>query len=526
MTELTWTPSQGPRSEGARGARASSQDRPSEPVLEVRGLTKRYGGVHALRGVDLAVSAAGTVHCLVGQNGSGKSTLLGILSGQTRPDAGQVLLNGAPVSFRGAPEAVGAGIVMVSQETAVAPDLSVAENVLLGRLVRRRGRVDWRASQERAAAVLQRLGLSFDPRSPVRSLRPDQRQMVEIARALSIDARVLILDEPTSFLTEDEVERLFQAVRDISADGVSTIFVSHRLPELFAIADEVTVLRDGRTVSSGPVGGYDPTSLVTAMVGSATEPPAAGTRRQLKAVGVQLLSASEISDGRLLHDVSIEVNRGEIVGVAGLAGSGRSELLEAIYGARQVEQGEIRVDGQPLRPGDPRRSIGSGVGFVPADRKTDGLVLSMSVMDNLCMAASAGKPWWRPNRRRELEPAANAAMADLRVKAASPDVLVQTLSGGNQQKVAVGKWLMQQPKVLLLEEPTRGVDVAAKAEIHGLLRRLAGNGLGLLVSSSENEELLNLCDRIVVTYRGGIVASVDPHETTEIELARLCGGTQ
>ena len=495
-------------------------------VLEVRDLAKRYGGVHALRGAGLRLSRPGVVHCLIGENGSGKSTLLNVLSGQVKADAGLVLLDGEPVEFSTPPEAVRAGIAMVSQETAVAPHLSIAENVLLGeRLIRRYGRIDWPQTRRRAVEVLSRLELDYDVSIEVSKLRPDQRQMVEIARALSIDARVLILDEPTSFLSEDEVERLFEAVRQLSANGVSTIFVSHRLPELFAIADEVTVLRDGATVSSGAIRKYDTDRLVHDMVGDVEAPPV-HDRPAATPGATPRLRASDLADGAAVDSVSLQVAPGEIVGIAGLAGSGRSELLELIFGARPAAAGVVEIDGKVLAKVDPPRAIAAGVGFVPAERKVDGVILTMSVFDNLAMAEACDAPWWRPPRRRKAGDEMEKTITALRVKTDSSGALVGTLSGGNQQKVALGKWLVNDPTLLLLEEPTRGVDVRAKAEIHALLRDLAVEGMGLLVSSSENDELVGLCDRILVMYRGRVVTSLSADQASELELARLSGGSK
>jgi ABC-type sugar transport system ATPase subunit len=497
----------------------------SGPLLEVSGVAKRFGGIHALRGADLRISRPGAVHCLVGENGSGKSTMLGILSGQVQPDAGIVTLDGRTVRFASPPEAVRAGIAMVSQETAVARHLTVAENILLGnRLVRRRGRIDWRATRRRAEEVLERLKLDYDVNWMVERLRPDQRQMIEIARALSIDARVLILDEPTSFLAEDEVDSLFRAVREIASHGVATIFVSHRLAELFEIAEEVTVLRDGRTVSAGAMDQYDAHRLVKDMIGEAHEAKTTPRSRSRSTQEAPRLAVTELSDGVAMTSVTLDVAAGEIVGVAGLAGSGRTALLDAIFGVHTPAAGEVLVDGQRLVHHDPPGAIAAGMGFVPAERKTDGLVLTMSVADNLTMAQTSRAPWWRPPRQRRQAEAVDRLFSDLRVKADSGDSLARTLSGGNQQKVALGKWLMNDPTLLLLEEPTRGVDVRAKGEIHDLLRVLADRGVAILVSSSENDELLSLCHRILVMFRGEVVASVLPEETTESKLAQLAGG--
>ncbi len=356
-------------------------------LLRLTGIHKRFGGVHALKGAEMTIARSGVVHALVGENGSGKSTLLGVLSGQLRPDRGEIILEGAPVSFSSPVGALGHGIAMVSQETAVAPDLSVAENILLGRrMVRRWSGISTRATRAKAQRILAQLQLDYDPSWIVGQLRPDQRQMVEIARALSTDARILILDEPTSSLTDDEVERLFEAIRQLKRAGVATVFVSHRLPEIFAVSDEVTILRDGQTVAQAPISQYDARSLVDVMVGTADvhrqhASPAnvngATRSRALRVRGLQLPP--------VLQDIELEVGAGEIVGLAGLVGAGRSELLEALFGVRQAAAGHIEIGGEPFRPGSPRASIVRGLGFLPPDRKTQGLVLSMSVASNLTM---------------------------------------------------------------------------------------------------------------------------------------------
>jgi ABC-type sugar transport system ATPase subunit len=523
----------GPPSGGpAAGERTASA---TTPLLDATGLNKRYGGVLALRDASFRINGTGVIHALMGENGSGKSTLLGILSGQVRPDSGALMLGNQPLSFGSAPEAVRAGIAMVSQETAIAPDLTVAENILLGtRLIRARGRIDWKATYSRAQTVLERLKLDYDPRWRVERLRPDQQQMIEIARALSIDARVLILDEPTSFLVEREVEALFRAVREVASHGVSTIFVSHRLAEVFEISDAVTVLRDGRTVSTGPITDYDPERLVEHMVGQAAEtersmeteryqPPQTAAADKDEADGNARLRVRRLSHAGAFSSVDLDVDGGEIVGLAGLAGSGRTALLESVFGGRRASSGTIHVDDQLLSRHGPTDAIAAGIGFVPAERKIDGLVLTMSVADNLGMASTSDAPWWRRPRHVRSEEVTRL-VADLRIKANSPEADVATLSGGNQQKVALGKWLLNRPSLLLLEEPTRGVDVRAKREIHEILRGLAGSGVGVLVSSSENDELLALCDRVLVMFQGEIVADVVATDVSESKLARLAGG--
>jgi ABC-type sugar transport system ATPase subunit len=494
----------------------------ADPFLQASALHKHYGGVHALRGARIAVHP-GEVHALVGENGSGKSTLLGILSGQIRADSGEVSLAGRPAAFRNPTDALRRGIATVTQETTLAPDLSITENVFLGRRMVRRGPfVDWRATRRRAFEALRRLGLEVDPSLPVRRLRPDQQQMVEIARALSIDARVLVLDEPTSSLTDDEVESLFALVRALRNEGVAIIFVSHRLKEVFELADRVTVLRDGETVGEAPASELDRSKLIQLMVGRALEeiePPAAqerGGRPALRVRGLTLL--------RSVSDVDLDVEPGEIVGLAGLVGAGRSELLETVFGLHRPSAGSVEVDGAEASFRSPRQAIRGGVAFVPADRKVQGLVHEMTVRENLVMASTSRLARLRrPAARRELG-IVRDSFEGMRIRATSSRVPVATLSGGNQQKVVLAKWLATSPRVLMLDEPTRGVDVGAKAEIYQLLFDAAESGLGILVSSSENQELLTLCDRILVMFRGRIAAELSRDEATEARIAHFAGG--
>jgi ABC-type sugar transport system ATPase subunit len=492
----------------------------------MRHIEKHYGGIHALRGADLVISKPGVVHTLVGENGSGKSTLLGILAGNVRGDGGRIEIDGEPCNFRSPVEAIRKGIAMVSQEIAVVPDLTIAENVLLGRrMVRTAVGIDRRGSRKKAKNVLEGLGLDYDPDTLVRTLRPDQRQMVEIARAVSMDARLLILDEPTSSLTDDEVEGLFSTIRGLKTKGVAILFVSHRLDDLFTIADEITVLRDGRTACQAPMSEMDAERLVTEMVGEPIE-RVEEYRREEEASGqpgAVRLSARELSAVATLDGISFDLRAGEILGVAGLAGSGRSELLEALFGVLPCN-GDIELNGSIVKSTGARATIRRGIGFLPPDRKTQGLNLEMSVRDNLTAVANLRRPrLGRPSRRSENELAGRLARR-MGVRSESLAVPVGTLSGGNQQKVALGRWVAVADQVLLLDEPTRGVDVAAKWEIGKRLRELADEGLSLLVSSADNEELLTLCDRILVLFRGRLVATLTADQASDATLARLSGG--
>jgi ABC-type sugar transport system ATPase subunit len=494
------------------------------PLLQADEMHKRFGGVHALRGARLAVHA-GEVHALVGENGSGKSTLLKIVSGQLQPDRGRMMFSGEPLSFRSAIDAMRCGIATVTQETTLAPDLSIAENVFLGhRMARRRGLIDWRRTHTRAKQALARLGLDLDPSTPARRLRPDQQQMVEIARALSIDARLLILDEPTSSLTDDEVQALFSIIRRLRESGVATIFVSHRINEVFAVADRITVLRDGQSVGGGPIAEFDRRHIIRLMVGRTLEEITPEDERSESATDA-VLSVRALSLPSLLEEIDLELAAGEIVGLAGLVGAGRSELLESLFGLRRAH-GAIRVDGSDVSYRSPRQAIRDGIAFVPADRKLQGLVPEMSVRENLMMAGTSRRLRVRRPSTVEETAIVDEAIASMRIRAHSSRSTVSTLSGGNQQKVVLGKWLITKPKILMLDEPTRGVDVGAKAEIYRLLRDAADSGIAILVSSSENPELLTLCDRIVVMFRGRVAATLTRDVATEAMIAHFAGGHQ
>jgi ABC-type sugar transport system ATPase subunit len=499
-------------------------------LLELRDIDKRYGGVHALRGANFSVAQnTGVIHGLLGENGSGKSTLLGVLSGQIRPNAGSMAIDGQLVTFASPVDALKHGIAMVAQETAVLPDLTVAENIMLGR---RQSRtpfgIAWRDVRRRATEVLRRLNLDYDPDCPVRKLRPDQQQMVEIARVLATDARILILDEPTSSLTDDQAGALFTVIRRLRTQGVATIFVSHRLDEVMGLVDELTILRDGVTVRSAPIAGFTPDLIIEEMVGKGLleqrRSEATTVARGGDRTGQPVLRVRHLSVPNRVHDVGIEVWPGEIVGLAGLVGAGRSEMLEAIFGAVPGSSGTVEMFGEVISNADPRSAIAAGLGYLPPDRKTQGLILSMTVRQNLTMVSSLDRVRISPPRAAAEKVAMDRAVTSMYLRAASPNAAAKTLSGGNQQKVALGKWLAKQPKCLLLDEPTRGVDAAAKEEIHRILRDSTATGLAMLVSSSEYDELLGLCDRILVAFRGRLVASLSGNEADQATIARFAGG--
>ena len=485
---------------------------------------KRYGGVHALRGVDLRVHA-GEVHALVGENGAGKSTVINVLAGAVRRDEGRVAWAGREVDFRSPAESQAAGIAVIHQELATLPTLSVAENLFMGRLPVRGGArfgrlapvLDRRAMRDGAHALLAEIGLDVDPRTVVRDLSLSQQQLVEIAKALGSGAKLIIMDEPSASLTEHETQRLLALVRRLRAQGVAILYVSHRMAEVFALADRVTVFRDGAYVATVDAAATTPAEVVGLMVGRelAAESHAGSPSSEPRPVGDVVLEVRGLTTGRPrggggavpLHDVSFTVRHGEIVGMAGLVGAGRSEVARAVFGADRYASGEVLLGGRPARFRSPAEAIAGGVGMVPEDRKGLALFPDKPVRWNVSMARlPALSPGGVVPRRRERALAAEY-VEQLRVKTPSVEAPVRALSGGNQQKTVLARWLATHPRLLVLDEPTHGVDVGAKAEIYALVRELARGGLAILLISSELPEVLGLSDRVVV-MRGGRVAAV------------------
>jgi len=494
--------------------------------LQTRDLGKDYPGTVALDRVSVGF-AAGQVHALIGKNGAGKSTLIKILSGATAPSRGEVLLDGRPLRFRSPRDAQRQGIATVYQELSLIPELSVAENILLGRLPRRRGAlgwlVDWPATYERADAVLQEMQTRIDVRRRVGALSVAEQQIVEIAKAMSHRPAALMLDEPTSALARREVDRLFELIRRLAAQDVAIVYISHRLHELPAIADCVTALRDGRHAGTIPIAEATPATIVQTMFGEAVQ-----THRptDLAPSSETVLAVRDLSLGERLDGVSLRVGRGEVLGIAGMLGSGRTELLEAIFGARRVDSGTIRVQGRPVDRPSPARMKRLGVGLAPEDRKRQGLVLLLSTRDNLCLASLhriARRGWiWRKLQRRVAE----RNVLDLQIRVADIGQSVAALSGGNQQKVVVANWLNTEPRVLLFDEPSRGIDVQAKQQIFEIIWDLSRRGVASIIVSSELEELLELCTRIVVLRGGRIIAEASPEAITLAELMATCMGEQ
>lgn len=484
-------------------------------------MTKRFPGVLALADVSLRVAAGETV-AVIGENGAGKSTLMKTLAGIEIPDAGEIRLNGSAVHFRQPADAIAAGISLIHQELNLHEHLSVAENIFLGREPNRFGWIDRASMHGEVRKFLQRVGLDVAPETPLAGLSTAGRQLVEIAKALSTDASVVIMDEPTSSLTTRETEQLFELVDSLRDSGVSVIYISHRLGEVARLAGRVEVMRDGRNAGTLTGTEIDHDRMVAAMVGRDI---ARLFDRRPHPPGDASLSVSGLkveSDGA--PPVDLAVRRGEIVGIAGLVGSGRSELLETIFGVRDRAGGTVTVGGQPVPPENPRAAILAGLGLVPEDRKQTGLLVESSVRENATLATlidAPAAPWvdWK-----WVASATAALIARLKVKTASSATRMVNLSGGNQQKVAVGKWLMREPVALMLDEPTRGVDVGGKEEIYALLDRLAGQGLAILFVSSEMEEVLALADRVLVMHEGRIAGELGRDELSEEAIMRLAVG--
>ncbi|MEN3307637.1 MAG: rhamnose transport system ATP-binding protein [Micromonosporaceae bacterium] len=482
---------------------------PAGAVLALHGVSKSFGSVRALSDVSLDLFA-GEAHALAGENGAGKSTLIKILAGVYRPDGGQVLLDGRPVTFAGPGDARDAGVAVIYQEPTLFPDLSVAENIFMGRQPRLRslgglGRIDRRAIHEESAALFARLGVALDPAAPARGLSIADQQMVEIAKALSLRARVLIMDEPTAASTPGEVSRLFAVAGALRGEGAAVLFISHRLEEVFALCQRVTTLRDGRLIATEPVAGLTPDDLVRRMVGRDLDTLYPKTEAAIGAVALQV---DRLTREGVFTDVSFEVRRGEILALAGLIGAGRSEVARAVFGVDRWDAGAVRVGGKPLPPASPTAAMAAGLALVPEDRRAQGLVMDMSIERNLGLTQlRALRRGGLMSRRRERSRAADWALR-LRLKYARLSDAVTMLSGGNQQKVVLAKWLATGPAVLIVDEPTRGIDVGTKAEVHRLLSELAGRGLAVLMISSDLPEVIGMADRVLVMREGRLVAEI------------------
>ncbi len=487
----------------------------SSVLLQVSGVSKAFGGVHALSGMSLSAHR-GEILALMGENGSGKSTLVNILSGRLQPDGGEVRLDGEVVTIPSPHDAHGHGVGLVSQELQLVPSLSIAENLFLGQWPGSNGRVGWRTMEQQAREFLRRLRLNVDPRRRLETLSLGGRQVVEIARALARDPTLLLLDEPTSALTTEQVEVLFAILREMRDAGRCIIFVSHRLQEVFSLADRVVVMRDGRHVGSAPVAETTEVEVVRQMVG---RPLQNFYYKAEVPIGAPVLEVSGLTRG-FLQDISLTIRAGEIVGLAGLSGSGRSALARTLFGLRERYAGQIRVEGKLVNPRSPADAMRARIALVPEDRKGLGLSLTATVRENIMLADLRHRSlvsWLSDRRERQT---AERYVRDLAIRTPSIDAPVRTLSGGNQQKVVLAKWLLTDPRVIILDEPTNGIDVGAKAEIYHLIGRLAEEGRAILLISSELPELLALSDRVLTMYRGKITAEIARSAATEEVVGR------
>lgn len=491
-----------------------------KPLLEMRSIVKEFPGVKALDGVSFTLDA-GEFHALVGENGAGKSTLMKVLAG-VFPEGtfdGEILVDDTIRHFRGIRDSEHAGIAIIFQELSLVKELTVGENIFLGKEPSRFGVINWSELYHKASKLLHDLHLPIDPRVKVGSLGIGQQQLVEIAKALSQDAKILVLDEPTAALTESEVETLFAILEKLKARGVGMIYISHKLNEVFKMSDRITVLRDGKTVATHAAADTDKNKVIAAMVGREVGDifPVAEHQRGETALSIKNLTAysADVSDKKLVDNVSFDVKKGEVLGIAGLMGAGRTELLMAIFGAWQGKYSrEIEVDGKATSVTSPADAISKGIGFVTEDRKRFGLILEQTILDNMTLAALktiSGR--FVTNRTRETI-AAKGPMRVLRIKADSPMTMAGTLSGGNQQKVVLGKWLLTNPKVLFLDEPTRGIDVGSKQEIYAEINKLAKEGMAIVLVSSELPEVLGLSDRVIVLHEGKMTGEFTSDEAT------------
>jgi ABC-type sugar transport system ATPase subunit len=493
----------------------------AEPAVRFENITRRFPGVQALTDVTLEI-AAGSCHALCGENGAGKSTLGKILAGIHTPDAGRVFLHGREVQFESPRDALAAGVGMVHQELAFCENLSVAENLCLGQLPTRSGLLDRDAMAARAKAMLAEIGTTLDVWRPVGSLTIAQQQMVQIAMAVSGGARIIIFDEPTSSLSQVEADRLYALIGRLKERGVACIYVSHRMPEVFRLCDTVSVLRDGLHVGTQSIAGLSEADLVQMMIGR----PLAEyvPRREGVVVGDEVLRVEGLSSPGKFEDVSFTLRGGEVLGIAGLVGAGRSELAQALFGLDPGKTGAVAIGGRPVGLETPSEAIALGIGLVPEDRKRQGLVPQESGVHNLSLAILrrlARFSWLRQGEERSV---AKEFFDRLRVRAPSLDTVVAGLSGGNQQKIVLARWLAAKSRILILDEPTRGVDVGAKAEIHGLIGELANQGAAILLISSELPEILTLSQRILVLRAGRIVGEVPQGQATQDSLLRLMAG--
>jgi rhamnose transport system ATP-binding protein len=486
--------------------------KPSEPIVELIGISKQFGAVQALRDVNLSLYP-GEVHALVGENGAGKSTLVKILAGVHRPDAGVMRVGGEAIELRSPTQAQALGIAVVQQEPMLFPDLDVAENVFMGRHPRDRfGRVDWKSMYREVDQLLASLDVALSSHTPVQGLSVAEQQLVEIAKALSLQARVLVLDEPTAALSAHEVDELFAIVKQLRERGVAILFVSHRLEEVFQIADRLTVLRDGAHIITTPVSEMNTEEIIKHMVGRELSNLFPKGEAE---IGEVVLEVRHLTRPGVFADVSFQLRQGEILGFAGLVGAGRTEVARVLFGIDQAESGEIWLKGKQVRIRSPQQAMDYGIAYVPEDRHQHGLVMNFSIASNVTLPILKQVSRLGLVVPRQEQKIAGEYSRQLRVRSAGVEQLVSALSGGNQQKVVLSKWLATNPSVLILDEPTRGIDVGAKAEVHRIISELAARGLAIILISSELPEVLAMSDQVIVLHEGRVTGTFARSEATQ-----------
>lgn len=508
-------------SESVPGAESPGTQTVAEPLLEVRGISKRFGATPALTDVGFDVRP-GEIHSLTGENGAGKSTLMKIITGNYSPDAGTILVGGEPVRFSSPREAQAAGIAIIHQELNTIPEMTVAENLSLGQEPNTLGVLNTRRLVADAREKLALVGSDIDPRTPIGRLSVGMQQMIEIARALSENARVLVLDEPTAALSQSESRRLFALLNEMRERGMGLVYISHRMEELWELSDRLTVLRDGKYVGTRAMSETTSHEIVSMMVGREINDLYGHTRREHGDVRLQV---RDLAGRNGIGPVSFDVRGGEVVSLVGLIGAGRTEVVRMIYGADHAVSGHSLLDGEPLRSSDPKRSIRDGVALLPESRKDQALFLEQSVTENIEVSTLGRHSSFGVTSRRRLRKAVQPVWEALRVKASSPEIAVKSLSGGNQQKAVLARMLLQEPRLMILDEPTRGVDIGAKSEIYRIIDEIAAQGAAVLIVSSDLPEALGISDRLLVMHEGRLVADLDAEGATEELVMEHATGT-
>ncbi|WP_438500549.1 sugar ABC transporter ATP-binding protein [Pantoea ananatis] len=493
----------------------------AKPILEMREITRRFGHFYALKGVDLTVYP-GEVHALMGENGAGKSTLMKILAGAYAASSGEVIIDGKPWQLKGPKEALAAGITLIYQEINLAPNLTVAENIFLGSEITRAGMVKRHQMADEAQQVINRLGAQFSATDKVSRLSIAEQQQVEIARALHRNSRILVMDEPTAALSNRETEQLFALIKRLRSEGMAIIYISHRMAEVYELSDRVSVLRDGQYVGSLTRDNLNASELVRMMVGRPLSD--LFNKDRTIARGAVRLAVNHLSDGDKVHPSSLEVRAGEIVGLAGLVGAGRSELAQLIFGVQRLKQGDVWIDGQKVDIHSPREAIAHGIGFLTENRKEQGLFLEMAAQENIVMATLERDARYGMLNRGKSRKIASEAISSLNIRVPHALVRAGGLSGGNQQKLLISRWIAIGPRILILDEPTRGVDVGAKSEIYRMMQEMARQGVAILMISSELPEIVGMSDRVYVMHEGAIAGELAGDTITQENIMTLATG--